>query len=385
MKILHTADWHIGKLVHGISMIEEQEYILNQLIEIIKREKIDLIIIAGDIYDRAIAPTEAVELLNETLYTILEKLNTKIIIIAGNHDSPSRLDFASGILKNSNLYIIGNIKKDISPIDIEDEYGFIRFHPIPYADPLIVKKRYEVEESLDHDKAIELIIQNMIIDKDMRNICIHHGFVIGSNSLDESESERTLSVGGSGNINANHFSIFDYVALGHLHKPQRVKENIRYSGSLLKYSFSEYNHRKSITIIDFKEKGNLKIDSIELKPRRDLIKLKGNLEELINMPNINKDDYINITLTDKGKLYEPMEKLRKYYPNVLLLEKEEMISSDSDDDGINKDYKNKRPEELFKSFYKEVKEELEDEYLERALEEFKEIYEEVRREEREES
>ncbi|MDF1616107.1 exonuclease SbcCD subunit D [Petrocella sp. FN5] len=328
MKILHTGDWHIGKLVHGIHMTEDQRYLLDQLMDLIKQEKPDVMIIAGDIYDRSIPPVEAVELLDSFFSEAVLTHELKIIAIAGNHDSSDRLGFASRLLTDQGLHIHGNIEKDMKPILIEDASGPVYFYPIPYVEPAIVRAIYNDDDIKDHDTAMKKIISDIHANKPStgRHICIAHGFIMGSMEPETSESERPLSIGGSEHVDVHYFEGFDYVALGHLHKPQKVKyEHIRYAGSLLKYSFSEANQKKSVTMVDMDAKGSLDIRQISLKPLKDMRIIKGKLGKLMDSKiyaDTNTEDYIMAVLTDRGALMDAIGTLRSIYPNILKLERE---------------------------------------------------------------
>lgn len=385
MRILHTGDWHIGKLVHGLHMTEDQEHILKELIELLKIEKVDVLIIAGDVYDRSIPPTEAVELLDDVLSKVVLDLGIKVIMISGNHDSPDRLDFGSKLLRDRGLHIMGKLQKRIEPVILEDEYGEVHFYPIPFSEPAVVKALHHKDEVTNHDTAMKTVLAPITneLDQNIRNICISHAFVVGTEEPETSESERPLSIGGSEYVSAEYYHPFDYVALGHLHRPQRVsKESIRYAGSLLKYSFSEAKQKKSVTLIELMEKGKITIDHRVLKPRRDLRVVEGELEDLMNREVYslgNREDYIHAILTDKGTLYEPMQKLRSVYPNMLQLERVRMDLSGSDGDQVV-DMKGKNPAELFLEFYQKVTGE--EKPTKEALEYFSEIYEELEQEER---
>ncbi len=361
MKIIHTGDWHIGKLVHGLHMTEDQRYILKQLVSLIEEENPDVLIIAGDIYDRSVPPVEAVELLDETLSAIVVKYKTKVILIAGNHDSPDRVGFANKMLRDNGLFITGNLSASIQPIVIEDEFGPISFYPIPYSEPALVRELLGDEKIRSHDAAMKGIIDriNENIDLKSRNICIAHGYVIGTQSLVESESERPLSIGGSDYVSVEYFDSFNYVALGHLHGPQRVKnDHIRYSGSLMKYSFSEANQKKSVTLINMDQAGNIEIEMKELQPIRDMRIIKGKIENLID-PDVysktNTDDYIKAVLTDRGELVDAISKLRAVYPNVLRMEKEQFDrEAGHDQTSASSEFTKKNPLDLFSEFYENV-------------------------------
>ncbi len=361
MKIIHTGDWHIGKLVHGIHMTEDQKYILKQLVGLIESEKPDVLIIAGDVYDRSVPPVEAVELLDEVLSEIVMKHGTKVIMIAGNHDSPDRVGFASKMLRDNGLYISGNLNETVSPIIIEDEYGPVSFYPIPYAEPAYVKELYDNNLIKNHDLAMNAIMEKIDVNLDTegRNICVTHGYIIGTEFLMESESERPLSIGGSDYVSVEYFSPFDYVALGHLHGPQRVKyDHIRYSGSLLKYSFSEANQKKSVTLINMDQDGKVDVELKELTPLKDMRVIKGKLENLLDKEvysGTNTDDYIMATITDRGELIDAISKLRAVYPNILRLEKESFDrEAGNDQTSASNEFIKKNPLELFSEFYENV-------------------------------
>lgn len=363
MRIFHMGDWHIGKLVNGFYMTEDQEYILEELCKAIEEKKPDVLLIAGDLYDRSVPPVQAVELLNRYLRKIVKDLNTKIIAIAGNHDSNERIDFASSLLCDSGLYIYGNLKRNIDKITLEDEHGKVNFYPIPYADVPVVRELFKDENIKNYDLAMAKIMEE--IDKDFnsneRNIAIAHGYITkvneeGIEKLEESESEKPLSIGGTDFISHKHFERFNYTALGHLHGPQRVGcEKIRYSGSLMKYSFSEVNQRKGITIVDIDENGEVNIEIYDLKQRRDFRIKKGTLEELLkDYKNENNEDYIKVILEDKGEILDPMAKLRAVYPNVMELIREEKLSKRSKNEVLANDIKKKSKVDLFKNFYSEI-------------------------------
>lgn len=386
MRILHTGDWHIGKLVHGLHMTEDQQYLLKELMELLEREKVDVLIIAGDVYDRSIPPTEAVELLDGVLSKVVMELGIKVLVVSGNHDSADRLDFGSRILKDRGLYIQGRLKKDISPITLEDEFGPVNFYLVPYADPAVIKAVYGDPSISSHDDGAKAVLEPITekMNPEQRNVCISHGFVAGSEDPETSESERPLSIGGSEVVSAKHYTSFDYTALGHLHRPQKIlKDSIRYSGSLLKYSFSEANQKKSVTLVDLKDKGDITVEERILSPRRDLRVIKGELEELLKEEVVgqgNREDYIQAILTDREKLFEPMQKLRSVYPNVLQMEKEHKEYVSDTEEELEADIKHKKPEELFVSFYQKVTGE--ESLSEEGITLFSEIYGELQQEER---
>ena len=364
MRIFHMGDWHIGKLVNGFYMTEDQKYVIEQVYKAIEEKKPDVIIIAGDLYDRSIPPVQAVELLNDALRKIVKDLKTKVIAIAGNHDSNERIGFASSLLYDSGLYMVGSLKNKIEKITLEDESGKVNFYPIPYADVPYVRDLFEDENIKTYDLAMERIISEIHKDfnESERNVAIAHGYVTQIKDddyelLEESDSEKPLSIGGTDYINSKHFEKFNYTALGHLHGPQKVgSDTIRYSGSLMKYSFSEVNQRKGITIVDLDEDGNTHIEIYDLKPRRDFRIKIGTLDEVLksyDKDKENNEDYIKVILKDKGELLDPMAKIRSVYPNVMELTREERaIRGGSRTVATN--IKERSKMSLFKSFYKDI-------------------------------
>ena len=372
MRIIHTADWHIGKIVNEYSMIGEQEYILKQLVNIVKEEEPHVVIIAGDIYDRSVAPTEAVELLDKTLGRIILDFGIPVLLISGNHDSPERLSFGSSILRSKNLFIEGNFRKDLTKITINDDYGKVNFYMLPYVDPAIVRNIYEDGNIRTHNQAMKAIIErlNGSFDKNERNIMITHGYARGISELSLSDSERPLSIGGTDYVEIDNFQDFNYTALGHLHRPQYAGgKKIYYSGSLLKYSFSEVNHKKSVTVVNMDKKGDVTIEQKELKPQRDMRDLEGKLNELLDpstYKNIEREHFYRVILTDKGELLDPMGKLKSVYPNVLQIMVKERIRDLGDvKTAAGEGYRDKSKLQLFKEFYKSITEEdLESENIE---------------------
>ncbi|ASN05561.1 exonuclease SbcCD subunit D [Virgibacillus necropolis] len=357
MKILHTADWHLGKIVNSVHMTEEQDYILNELIAVIRKEQPDIIIIAGDLYDRSVPPKEAVELLNRVLTTLIVDLKIPVLAIAGNHDSPDRLDFGTQLFRPQQLYIKSKLDTDLKPIVINDEHGPIYFHLIPYVEPAEVRALFEDESIHSHHTAMAAIINKIKETNDMteRHIVIGHAFIAGGM---ESESEERLSmIGGSPYVDASLFQEFSYVALGHLHQAQRIKSDVvRYSGSILKYSFSEATHNKSVTIVDMKHDGKCNLSYIPLKARHDMQVVEGYFDDLVNDPIENNNDYLHISLLDNGQIIDPMNKLRKIYPNILRLERKSLTSSNSLIDLQKiRQQQTKSHTELFAQFYEEIK------------------------------
>lgn len=359
MKLFHTADWHLGKLVQGVYMTEDQRYVLEQFVQAIEEEKPDAVIIAGDLYDRAVPPTDAVHLLDEVLEKIVMKLKTPVIAVAGNHDSPSRLNFGSRIMKKNGFHIAGNIAKDLEPVVLHDEHGEVHFHLVPYCDPSVVRNVFEDNEIRTHNDAARKIVEEIRkkMDPNCRHVFVGHAFVtpFGEEEENTSDSERPLSIGGAEYVDAHHFSSFHYTALGHLHQAHHVlDEKIRYSGSILKYSISEENHKKGYHIVEMDAKGEISLEKRLLAPRRDVRTVEATLEDLLNQP-IN-EDYVFVRLLDETPVLSPMEKVRSVYPNAMHVErKNHSISSMSTESGKIINRSKMSDLDLFKAFYKEVK------------------------------
>lgn len=382
MKIIHTGDWHIGKIVNEISMLEDQRYILNKLIKLIEEEKPDVLIITGDLYDRSVPPAVAVELLDEYINKILIDLKTPIIAIAGNHDSPERLSFASNILKSQGFYMEGVFKNEINKVVLNDIHGEVNFYLVPYVDPAVVRLMYDDSTIKNHDDCMKAIIEKIEenMDKNSRNLLITHGYVtfmsedVKSEELREvavdcddklvraglniSDSERPLSIGGTDLISGKHFKDFNYVALGHLHGAQKVgSDRIRYSGSLLKYSFSEERQKKSVTIVELDKDGELDVRLVDLKPLRDMRVITGTISELTDKSyyeSSNREDYVFANITDEGEVLEPMIKLRAIYPNIMGLRKVEQRDFEVGSNSLKDKHENRSKTELFKEFYENI-------------------------------
>ncbi|MDU2064779.1 MAG: exonuclease SbcCD subunit D [Sporomusaceae bacterium] len=362
MKIIHTSDWHIGKIVNQVYMTEDQAVCLASLIDLLREEQPDALVIAGDVYDRSIPPVEAVELLDKTLSTILLELKIPILMIAGNHDSPDRLGFGSHLLEAGGLYIAGPLTQQIKKVSLSDEYGPVHFYLLPYAPPALVRDVFQAEAARDHDSAMKVMIEAIQSDWDAtaRNILVTHGFVRGIKELTLSESEKplsyTLSIGGADYVDVELFSGFTYTALGHLHRPQQAgTERVRYAGSLLKYSASEVAQKKSVTLLTIGKDQAITIEEKVLQQKRDMRKVTGSIQELLMpdfLPEAAKNDYLFVTLTDQAEILDPMGKLRTLYPNVLgldFLRNEGAVSGEKTAAGEG--YKQQGKLELFEDFY----------------------------------
>lgn len=377
MKIIHLADLHIGKRVNEFSMIDDQKYILNQILEIIDKEKPDAVIIAGDVYDKQVPSIEAVELLDSFISDI-SKRKTTTFIISGNHDSAERLAFGSSLMAMGKIYISPVYNGKISKYTLKDDFGSANFYLLPFVKPSHVKRFFPDEKIESYTDAIKVVIDNLKLDTSEINILIAHQFVTGASRTESEE----ISVGGLDNVDASVFEDFDYVALGHIHRPQKIgTERIRYCGTPLKYSFSEVNDTKSVSIIEINSKEDFNLRMIPLIPKRDMRKIRGTYEELTtktSYENTNTDDYIHVTLTDEFNVADAIQKLRVIYKNIMKLEYDNMRTRESRK--INLDdmvIENKNPLEIFSEFYKlQNNKEMNDEQKEIIKKIMEEVWEE---------
>lgn len=321
MRFLHTADWHLGRLFHARSLIEDQAHVLDQFVALVRDVRPDAVLIAGDVYDRAVPPPEAVALLDDVLARIVVEAGVPVVMIAGNHDSAQRLDFGARLLAARGLHVAGRTGPEAACVSLRDAHGEVRIYALPYAEPAVVRDALGVELS-SHEAALgaQLDAIRASHPAGVRAVAVGHAFVVGGAV---SESERPLSVGGSGAVGAGLFHGFDFVALGHLHRPQTIGERIHYAGSLLKYSLSEADHHKTVSLVELDDKGAVRIEPIALKPRRDLRILTGELAALVEagLADARRDDYVYAVLTDTGALLDPMARLREAYPNALAIER----------------------------------------------------------------
>ena len=318
MKLLHLSDLHLGKRVNEVSMLDEQDYILRQILELADTERPDALVIAGDVYDKSFPSGEAVTLFDDFLVR-LAKRRVPVLLISGNHDSPERLAFGSRLLDASGIHISPVYSGSVSPVTLQDAYGPVHFWLLPFLKPAHVKRFFPDEVIEGYTDAIRAAIAHMDVDFSGRNVLITHQFVTGASTCESEE----LSVGGADNVDASVFDGFDYVALGHIHGPQNIGSNrIRYCGTPLKYSFSEASHNKSVTVVSLGEKGDLHLQLCPLYPKHDLREIRGSFAELTNRDfyvGTATDDYLHIILTDEEDVPEAVGKLRRIYPNLMKL------------------------------------------------------------------
>jgi len=364
MRFLHTADWHLGRLFHQVHLTEDQDHVLRQLVEVARGARVDAVVVAGDVYDRAVPPPEAVRLLDDVLAELLLGVKVPVIVAAGNHDSPERLAFGSRIVSAQGLHLFGLPSPDAKPVVLTDQHGPVSFYVAPYAEPALVRERLAAPEAADHDSAMGAVVSSMLAahPPDGRAVFVGHAFVQGGTG---SDSERPLSVGGAGTVSASHFAPFCYAALGHLHRPQAMAGGrIRYAGALLKYSFDEVGQGRSVTVVDIDAAGRCAVEAIVLRPRRELRRIEGTLEELLSggglsvpgsgagggQPDPSSDDYIVARLTDPRPVLDPIGRLRRIYPNVLCIERAPALGRPGEVEPSG-DWRQRNHDELFTTFF----------------------------------
>ena len=350
MKFIHLSDLHIGKRVNEISMIEDQAYILTQIIRIIDGERPDAVVIAGDVYDKSIPPAEAVTLFDDFLCR-LAKRSLPVLIISGNHDSPERLAFGGRLMAGSGIHLAPVYDGIVEPVTLSDSHGDVRFWLLPFIKPVHVKHCFPdagIESCTD---ALRTAVEHMGVDFTGRNVLVTHQFVTGAATCESEE----ISVGGSDNVDISVFDGFDYVALGHLHGPQNVgSSRVRYCGTPLKYSFSEAGHYKSVTVVELGEKNDLRLRTVPLTPRHDLREITGTFAELTDKAfysTAGMEDYLHIILTDEEDVAEAVGRLRVIYPNLMKLSYDNTRTRTDQVVGSAENVKSKSPLELFEELY----------------------------------
>ncbi|MBQ4630945.1 MAG: exonuclease SbcCD subunit D [Clostridia bacterium] len=351
MKFIHLSDLHIGKRVNEYSMLEDQQYILEKIIKIADEEKPDGVIIAGDVYDKTVPSAEAMQLFDDFL-VMLSKRHLKVFIISGNHDSPERLAFGRKFMKDGGIYISPVYDGNIEPIVLEDDFGNLNVWMLPFIKPSHVRHFNENAVIESYTDAVQTAIRNFKIDTNERNILITHQFVCGA---ERTESEE-ISVGGSDAVAVDVFDDFDYTALGHIHRAQNCSsEKVRYSGTPLKYSFSESKDKKSVTVVELREKGQISVKETELIPLHDMVEIKGKYEDIM-LHDFYKDttynhDYMHITLTNEEEITDVIGKLRTVYKNIMKLDYDNTRTRSSNRIENNEASEQKTPFEQFSQFF----------------------------------
>ena len=353
MKLIHLSDLHLGKRVNGFSMLEDQEYILKKIINVIDDEKPDGILIAGDVYDKSVPPAEAVKLFDDFIVRLAER-KLPVFIISGNHDSPERLAFGNRLMDLSGIHFSPVYDGKTEHFELRDDYGTVCIWLLPFVKPVHVRRFFPEDKIETYSDAMRAAVSSMNISQENRNVLVTHQFVTGA---ERSESEE-LSVGGTDNVDASVFDGFDYVALGHIHGPQNAgSEKIRYCGTPLKYSFSEAKHEKSVTVVELGKKGQLSVRTVPLIPKRDMAELKGKYADLTLKGFYEgtswQEDYTHITLTDENDIPEAVSKLRVIYHNLMKLDYDNRRTRQSLDSCGPENVEKKSPIELFSEFYQE--------------------------------
>lgn len=389
MKFLHISDLHIGKRINEFSMLEDQKYILDKIITIAEREQAEGVLLAGDIYDKTVPSAEAVQVFDRFL-TGLAKRKIKVFAVSGNHDSPERIAFGAELMKGKGVYLSPVYDGRVAKVALEDTYGKLYVHLLPFVKPATVRHGLEVQQTLQQERsngaepsiqrersngtepsvppeggsaaepsklpesyneAVRAVVERMEVDADQRNILVAHQFVTGASRC---ESEET-AVGGLDNVDADLFDAFDYVALGHIHSPQHVgRDTLRYCGTPLKYSFSEAEQEKSVTVVELREKGEVELRQIPLTPLRDMRRIRGTYMEVMDRnfyQGTNREDYVQITLTDEEDVPDGLQRLRKVYPNLMRLVYDNARTRQSREVGAAEELERKSELELFSDFY----------------------------------
>lgn len=355
MKLIHLSDLHLGKRVNEFSMLEDQKYILKEILQIVDREHPDGVLIAGDVYDKPVPPAEAVTLFDDFLVQLVKR-NLQVFVISGNHDSAERIAFGGRLMERSGIHLSPVYNGIVEPVMMEDEYGPLAVWMLPYLKPGHVRQFWKEEEILSYTDALRTALQHLGTETEkfnpsIRNILVTHQFVTGAARSDSED----ISVGGADNVDVSVFDAFDYVALGHIHRPQNVRnERIRYCGTPLKYSFSEAGHEKSVTAVEFSEKGSVEIRTLPLHPRHDLREIRGTYMEVTARSfyeGTAADDYLHITLTDEEDIPDAVGKLRVIYPNLMKLDYDNRRTRSSRQLSLDEEMERKSPLELFGEFY----------------------------------
>lgn len=353
MKFLHLSDLHIGKRLNDASFLEDQEWILKRILQIIDDVRPQAVLIAGDVYDKSVPSGEAVTLFDDFLYWLAQR-KVPVLIISGNHDSPERLSFGNRLMEPAGIHLSPVYNGSVTPVTLNDDQGPVHFWLLPFIKPTHVRRYYPDAGIESYTDALRVAIENMSIDPTARNVLLAHQFVTGA-SVCESEE---ISVGGSDNVDASVFDGFDYVALGHIHGPQNIGSNrIRYCGTPLKYSFSEAKHEKSVTLVNLGNKGQLQLEAIPLQPRLELREIRGTFHELMDKSfyeATSTQDYLHIILTDEQDIPEAMGRLRTIYPNLLHLSYDNTRTRQNQVIGNAGQVSTKSPLQLFEELYQKI-------------------------------
>jgi exonuclease SbcD len=357
MRLLHTSDWHLGRLFHGVHLTEDQAWVLDDFVRAAIDLKPDVIVIAGDLYDRAVPPPAAVALLDEVLTRLALDVGAPVVAMAGNHDSPDRIGFGRRLMNERGVHLFGQAEADPFRVSLPDPEGLVDLFVWPFVEPVGVRVQTGDESIVDQNACFAHAVSRANAAKrpGARNVFVAHAFVAGGT---ESESERPLSVGGTGAVAPHHFEGFDYVALGHLHRPQSVgSPRVRYSGSLLKYSFSEADHVKSVSLVELAADGSTTVEEVPLRARRDVHVLKGSLSEILAWPLEGKDrqDYICAELTDEGAILDAKGRIQEVWPNCVNVTRTAFLREIAGDSAAARvDHRQRSDVDLFSDFFADV-------------------------------
>lgn len=350
MKLIHLSDLHIGKRVNEFSLLEDQRYILEQILAVIDQEQADGVLIAGDIYDKPVPPAEAVQVFDDFLTRLAER-KIPVFAISGNHDCAERVAFGARLMSGTGVYLSPVYDGKVTGITLEDEYGEAVIWLLPFVKPALVRHVFADEEAGSYQEAVRIAVDHIVVEEEKRNVLLAHQFVTGAFRC---ESEEIL-VGGLDNVDVSVFDRFDYVALGHIHSPQQVgRETVRYCGTPLKYSFSEAEQEKSVTVVELGKKGQVGIRTVPLRPLRDMRRIRGTYLELTALSfyqDTNREDYIQAVLTDEEDVPDGLMKLRVIYPNLMKLEYDNQRTRDNREISGTCEAEQKSELELFEEFY----------------------------------
>lgn len=359
MKFMHLSDLHLGKRLYEYSLLEDQRYILQQIIDRVEEEQPDGVILAGDLYDKSVPSGEAVQLFDWFLMELTKK-NVTVLAISGNHDSAERIAFGAGIMSEKNVYFSPVYDGTVRCVTMYDSFGPVHVWLMPFLKPAVVRQAVgrersdgedPVEEIHGYQSALEMVVRRMHVNPEQRNVLVAHQFVTGAMRCESEE----INVGGLDQISTETFDVFDYVALGHIHSPQKVgRDTVRYCGTPLKYSFSEAGQTKSITVVELGEKSQVKLRTIPLRPLRDMRRLRGSYMDLMDrnfQKDINMEDYVEITLTDEEDIPDGLQKLRIVYPNLMQLHYDNLRTRTNQDIRAAEEAEQKSETELFEEFY----------------------------------
>lgn len=352
MKFFHLSDLHLGKRVNGFSMLEDQKYILDQILALAEDERPDAVLIAGDLYDKPVPPAEAVSLLDAFLGELVRR-DIHVLAISGNHDSAERIAFGSGLMHGSGVYFAPVYHGRVEPVTLEDEWGTVHVYMLPFIKPVHVRACFPEEETGSYTDAVRTAIAHMAVDRSQRNILVTHQFVAGGLTCDSEE----ITVGGTDQVDVSVFEPFDYTALGHLHGPQHIGgERVRYCGTPLKYSFSEVRHHKSVTVVQLAQKGEISVRTLPLTPLREMAELRGAYSRLVERSFYRELDtqcYFHVTLTDEEDVPEAINRLRAIYPNIMRLDYDNARTRGGGTLLPVEQVQPQSPGELFAAFYRQ--------------------------------